>query len=139
MTYCIGMLMDAGLVFLSDTRTNAGVDQINTFRKMNVFERRGDRVMVLLSAGNLAVTQSVVNLLEERIGEPGDSLMSVSNLFDAACHVGHCVREVYRRDADSLRAFGIDFNISLIFGGQIAGEPPRLFNGSSISMPPAIS
>ncbi|QIK38138.1 proteasome-type protease [Caldichromatium japonicum] len=128
MTYCIGMLMDAGLVFLSDTRTNAGVDQINTFRKMNIFERRGDRVMVLLSAGNLAVTQSVVTLLEERLAQEGENLMRVPNLFEAACHVGDCVRHVYQRDADSLRAFGIDFNISLIFGGQIAGESPRLFN-----------
>ncbi|MCS6810182.1 MAG: proteasome-type protease [Tepidimonas sp.] len=128
MTYCVGMLMDAGLVFLSDTRTNAGVDQINTFRKMTVFERRGQRVMVLLSAGNLAVTQAVVTLLHERMAGEGDSLLRAPNLFEAARHVGDCVREVHRRDADSLRAFGIDFNVSLIFGGQIAGEAPRLFN-----------
>lgn len=128
MTYCVGMLMEAGLVFLSDTRTNAGVDQINTFRKMTVFERPGERVMVLLSAGNLAVTQSVVTLLHERLGEEGDNLLRAPNLFEAARHVGDCVREVHRRDADSLRAFGIDFNVSLIFGGQIAGEAPRLFN-----------
>ncbi|TSE20861.1 hypothetical protein Talka_00524 [Tepidimonas alkaliphilus] len=128
MTYCVGMLMDAGLVFLSDTRTNAGVDQINTFRKMAVFERPGERVMVLLSAGNLAVTQSVVTLLHERMAQDGDSLLRAPNLFEAARHVGDCVREVHRRDAESLRAFGIDFNVSLIFGGQIAGEPPRLFN-----------
>ena len=128
MTYCVGMLMDAGLVFLSDTRTNAGVDQINTFRKMNVFERPGDRVMVLLSAGNLAVTQAVVTLLEERLGQDGENLMTVPNLFEGARHVGDCVREIYRRDAEALRAFGIDFNASLLFGGQVAGEPPRLFN-----------
>jgi putative proteasome-type protease len=122
------MLMDAGLVFLSDTRTNAGVDQINTFRKMNVFERTGDRVMLLLSAGNLAVTQAVVTVLEERLGQDGENLMTVPNLFEGARHVGECVREVYRRDAEALRAFGIDFNASLLFGGQVAGEPPRLFN-----------
>lgn len=128
MTYCVGMLMQAGLVFLSDTRTNAGVDQINTFRKMNIFQRPGDRVMVLLSAGNLAVTQSVITLLEERLTQEGENLMRAPNLFEAARHVGDCVREVYRRDAEALRAFGIEFNVSLIFGGQIAGEPPRLFN-----------
>lgn len=128
MTYCVGMLMDAGLVFLSDTRTNAGVDQINTFRKMSVFERPGDRVMVLLSAGNLAVTQAVVSRLEERLGQDAENLMTVPNLFEGARHVGECVREVYRRDADALRAFGIDFNVNLLFGGQVFGERPRLFN-----------
>jgi len=127
-TYCVGMLMNAGLVFLSDTRTNAGVDQINTFRKMNVFERKGDRIMVLLSAGNLAVTQAVVTLLDEHLDRDGLHLMNAPNLFEAASHVGECVREVYRRDADALRAFAIDFNVSMIFGGQIAGERPRLFN-----------
>jgi putative proteasome-type protease len=127
-TYCVGMLMDAGLVFLSDTRTNAGVDQINTFRKMTVFERTGDRVIVMLSAGNLAITQAVITLLEERLNQDRENLMSVPNLFEGARHVGECVREIFRRDADALRSFGIDFNASLLFGGQIAGEPPRLFN-----------
>jgi putative proteasome-type protease len=122
------MLMDAGLVFLSDTRTNAGVDQINSFRKMQVFERPGDRVMVLLSAGNLAVTQAVVTRLEERLALAGENLMTVANLLEGARHVGDCVREIYRRDAEGLRAFGIDFNVNLLFGGQVWGEQPRLFN-----------
>lgn len=128
MTYCVGMLMEAGLVFLSDTRTNAGVDQINTFRKMSVFEQPGDRVMVLLSAGNLAITQAVVSLLFERQGKDGDSLLTVPNLFEAARHVGDCLREVHQRDAEALAGFNIDFNANFLLGGQVKGEPPRLFN-----------
>ena len=127
-TYCVGMLMDAGLVFLSDTRTNAGVDQINTFRKMSVFEQPGERILVLLSAGNLAITQAVVSLLHERQAKEGESLLNAPNMFEAVRHVGDCLREVHRRDAASLRAFGIDFNASFLLGGQITGEAPRLFN-----------
>ncbi|HNF89920.1 MAG TPA: proteasome-type protease [Thiobacillaceae bacterium] len=128
MTYCVGMLMEAGLVFLSDTRTNAGVDQINIFRKMSVFEQPGERVLVLLSAGNLAITQAVVSLLFERQGKEGESLLTAPNLFEAARHVGDCLREVHRRDAESLAGFNIDFNANFLLGGQIQGEQPRLFN-----------
>ncbi|MEW5786972.1 MAG: proteasome-type protease [Pseudomonadota bacterium] len=128
MTYCVGMLMEAGLVFLSDTRTNAGVDQINVFRKMSIFEQPGDRALVLLSAGNLAITQAVVSLLFERQGKEGDSLLTVPNLFEAARHVGDCLREVHHRDAESLAGFNIDFNANFLLGGQIKGERPRLFN-----------
>lgn len=128
MTYCVGMLMEAGLVFLSDTRTNAGVDQINVFRKMSVFEQPGERVLVLLSAGNLAITQAVVSLLFERQGKEGESLLTAPNLFEAARHVGDCLREVHRRDAESLAGFNIDFNANFLLGGQIRGEQPRLFN-----------
>lgn len=128
MTYCVGLLMDAGMVFLSDTRTNAGVDQINTFRKMSVFDRPGERVLTLLAAGNLAITQAVVSLLYERQAKEGESLLNVVDLFEAARHVGDCVREVHRRDAESLQAFGIEFNANFLLGGQIVGEAPRLFN-----------
>lgn len=128
MTYCVGMLMDAGLVFLSDTRTNAGVDQINTFRKMSVFETPGERMLVLLSAGNLAISQAVVSLLYERQSKEGESLLKSANMFEAARHVGDCIREVHQRDAESLQSFGIDFNASFLLGGQIKGEAPRLFN-----------
>jgi putative proteasome-type protease len=133
-TYCVGMLMDAGLVFLSDTRTNAGVDQINTFRKMSVFEQPGERVLVLLSAGNLAITQAVVSLLFERQGKEGESLLTAPNLFEAARHVGDCLREVHDRDAAALAGFNIDFNAAFLLGGQIKGEAPRC----SAFMPPAI-
>ena len=90
MTYCVAMLLDAGLVFLSDSRTNAGVDQINTFRKTTVFERPGDRVIVLMSAGNLAISQGVLNLLAERISsQHGETnLHNCANLFEAARCVG---------------------------------------------------
>ena len=128
MTYCVGLSVDTGLVLLSDSRTNAGVDQINTFRKMSVFEQPDERVLVLLSAGNLAITQAVVSLLYERQSKEGESLLRAIDLFEAARHVGDCVREVHRRDAESLQAFGIDFNASFLLGGQIKGEAPRLFN-----------
>jgi putative proteasome-type protease len=127
MTYCVGMLLEAGIVCLSDSRTNAGVDHINTFRKMTVFERPGERVLVLMSAGNLALTQTLVSLLRERLAAEGASLHAVSNLFEAARHVGDCLREVHARDAGALQEFGIEFNASFILGGQIAGEPARLF------------
>lgn len=130
MTYCIGMRLDAGMVFLSDSRTNAGVDHINTFRKMNVFQRPGDRVMVLMSSGNLAITQSLVSTLKEAMAasDERDSLWSVPNMFEAAIHVGNTLRALYQRDADALKNFGVDFNCGLILGGQIRGEEPRLFN-----------
>jgi putative proteasome-type protease len=130
MTYCVAMLLDTGLVFLSDSRTSAGVDQISTFRKTAVFQRAGDRVLVLQTAGNLAITQAVTSVLREGIeavdGRP--SLFSASNLFEAARCVGDAVREVHRRDAGQLKEFGLDFNASIILGGQIRGEPPRLFS-----------
>ncbi|MGB0126615.1 MAG: proteasome-type protease [Rhodocyclaceae bacterium] len=130
MTYCVGMLLDAGLVFLSDSRTNAGVDHINTFRKVTLYERPGDRVIVLLSSGNLAVTQSVVSLLREHLAnEAGDTnLWNVPNLFEAARHVGDCLREVFERDAEALKNHKIEFNAAMILGGQIRGEAPRLFH-----------
>lgn len=131
MTYCVAMRLDAGLVFLSDSRTNAGLDQISTFRKMSVYEQPGDRVMVLLSAGNLAITQAVRQLLRTETiqGEGGTvSIWTCRTMFDAVRIVGAAVRKVYDRDAASLKNFGIEFNVNLIFGGQIRGEPMRLFN-----------
>jgi putative proteasome-type protease len=132
MTYCVAMLLDAGLVFLSDSRTSAGVDQISTFRKTTVFERRGDRVIVLQSSGNLAITQGVVTLLLERLaaesadGQPA-TLHTCANMFEAARCVGDALRQVHRRDAEALQSQGIEFNPSFIIGGQIRDETPRLF------------
>ena len=131
MTYCVAMRLNAGLVFLSDSRTNAGLDQISTFRKMTVYEQPGDRSMVMLSAGNLAITQSVRQLLRtETIDGPEGpvSIWNCKSMFDAARIVGATVRKVYERDAQSLKNFGIEFNVNLIFGGQIRGETMRLFN-----------
>jgi len=130
MTYCVAMLLDTGLVFLSDSRTSAGVDQINTFRKTTVFQRPGDRVMVMQTAGNLAITQAVTSVLREHIeaGDARPSLFSVGNMFEAARCVGDAIREVHKRDAEQLKEFGLDFNASIILGGQIRGESPRLFS-----------
>ncbi|MGD9841312.1 MAG: peptidase [Steroidobacteraceae bacterium] len=132
MTYCIGILVDEGLVFLSDSRTNAGVDQISTFRKMTLFERPGERAMVLLTSGNLAISQAVVHVLQEHIVTAEDAddphLMNVDTMFDAAQLVGNAVRKVYERDAASLKEHGIEFNITLILGGQIKNNLPKLFN-----------
>lgn len=128
MTYCVGMLLDSGLVFLADSRTNAGVDQVATFRKIKVFERPGDRVMALMCAGNLAISQSVVNILGERNENPErPGIFAVPNMFEAARELGDVVREVHRRDAAALTEQNIEFNVSMILGGQIGVEPPRLF------------
>lgn len=129
MTYCVATLLDTGMVFLSDSRTNAGVDHINTFRKMHVFERPGDRVLVLLTSGNLAVSQAVVHVLhEEAVHAEQASLYTVDTLFDAAMLVGDALRVVHRRDAEAFKEHGIEFNASFILGGQIRGEAPRLFS-----------
>lgn len=132
MTYCVGIKLKAGLVFLSDSRTNAGLDQISTFRKMIVYEKPGERFMVLLSAGNLSISQSVRELLQvEQIQDkPEDEPITIWNaksMFDAVRVLGAAVRRVHERDAASLRASGVEFNVSLIFGGQIQGEAMRLF------------
>ena len=128
MTYCIGAQVDEGLVFLSDSRTNAGVDHIATFRKMTFFEIPGERALVLLSAGNLATSQSITGLLRERVNSAKTSLVSVRTMTDAARLVGDAVRDVHARDADALKQHGIEFNPTFIIGGQIGGEPPRLFH-----------
>lgn len=127
MTYCVGMRLDAGLVFLSDSRTNAGVDQVGTFRKMSVFENPGERTMVLMSAGNLSISQSIRQLVSDHIDASGNSIWTAPNMYEAARILGEAVRTVHHRDAKSLSEFGIDFNVSLIFGGQIKGERCRLF------------
>ena len=132
MTYCVGIKLDAGLVFMSDSRTNAGLDQISTYRKMMIYERPGDRFMVLLSAGNLSVSQSVreilqVEKLDRGVHEEPLTIWNASSMFDAARVLGSAVRRVDEQDGPSLKAAGIDFNASMIFGGQIRGEAMRLF------------
>ena len=132
MTYCVAIKLNAGLVFLSDSRTNAGLDQISTFRKMIVYEKADDRFMVLLSAGNLSISQSVreilqVERLKEHEGDEGVTIWNAKSMFDAARVLGSAIRRVHDRDAESLKQAGVDFNVSLIFGGQIKGEAMRLF------------
>jgi putative proteasome-type protease len=129
MTYCVGLRLDRGIVFAADTRTNAGVDNVATFSKMHVWEREGDRVIVLMSAGNLAFTQSIVSLLNEKIdlGPDEHSLMTVSTMFQAARLVGETVRRLRRDDKEMIDQNPALFSASFILGGQIANEPPRLF------------
>lgn len=132
MTYCVAAKLNAGLVFLSDSRTNAGLDHISTFRKMIVYEKAGDRFMVLLSAGNLSISQSIREILQvEQLkdhegGEP-ITIWNAKSMFDAARVLGSAIRRVYDRDAEALKNADVDFNVSLVFGGQIRGENMRLF------------
>lgn len=129
MTYCVGVLLDAGLVMASDSRTNAGVDHVATFPKMNVFSRENERVIVLLTSGNLAVSQAVVSRLNKSIAEGEEpNLLSVSCMFEAARLVGSAVRAVHHEDAEHLRKHQADFNQSILLGGEIMGEKPRLFH-----------
>lgn len=131
MTYCVGIKLDAGLVFMSDSRTNAGLDQISTYRKMMVYEKPGDRFMVMLSAGNLSISQSVREILQvEKIdGADGQqiTIWNAKSMFDAVRVLGAAVRRVHDQDGEALAAAGVDFNASMIFGGQIRGEAMRLF------------
>ena len=132
MTYCVAIKLNAGLVFLSDSRTNAGLDQISTFRKMIVYEKSDDRFMVLLSAGNLSISQSVREILQvERLkdheSDEGLTIWNAQSMFDAARVLGSAIRRVQERDGAALKSAGVDFNVSLIFGGQIKGEGMRLF------------
>ncbi len=132
MTYCIGIRLNTGMVLLSDSRTNAGMDQISTFRKMIVYERPGDRFMVMLSAGNLSISQSVRELLQvEKVDRgaelPPLTIWNATSMFDAACVLGSAVRRVHEQDGPSLQAAGVEFNATMIFAGQIAGEAMRMF------------
>lgn len=128
MTYCIGILLKQGLVMLSDSRTNAGVDNIATFRKMTVWEQPGERVIALMSSGNLAITQAVVTYLEEGLGEGGETILAVPSMFRAAQLVGQAVRAVYTEVGGALEAKDPgSFNVSFLLGGQVKGRRCRLF------------
>jgi putative proteasome-type protease len=131
MTYCVGLLLDEGLVMLADTRTNAGVDNISTFRKLHLFEAPGERSICLAVSGNLAITQAVVSLLtegfESELTGGTASLHSVDTMFEAAQLVGEAVRRVWRLDGEALREQHVGFDVTLLLGGQIQGSPLRLF------------
>jgi putative proteasome-type protease len=131
MTYAVAFRLERGLVFAADTRTNAGVDNIALYKKLQVWRQRGDCVFVLLSAGNLAVTQAVVSLLNEHLAEQTDeevaTLFTAPNMYRAARVVGDAVREARRIDGAALEASKLGFNTNFIFGGQIKSERPRLF------------
>ena len=130
MTYCVGVLLNDGVVLASDSRTNAGVDNFATFCKMTVFERPDDRLIVLLSSGNLAGTQAVISVLRQRAEaekDGGASIWNARTMFDVAILVSDAVRDVEGRDGKFLASSAIPFSASFIIGGQIKGEPPRLF------------
>ncbi len=129
MTYCVGLCLEQGLVMLGDTRTNAGVDNISTFSKLQRVEVPGERVIGLATAGNLAITQAVWGHLQEGVFLDGQRLRlpDVLNMFQAARLVGAAVRAVFAADGPTLSAQGIGFDCSLLVGGQIGEEPPRLF------------
>ncbi|MDJ0934403.1 MAG: proteasome-type protease [Kiloniellales bacterium] len=130
MTYCVGLYLQDGLVLLSDTRTNAGVDHISTFSKMHVFETPGERVIVAMTAGNLAISQAVINLLSEGLdGDEGaaETLLTVPSMFRAARLVGRAVRQVFETDGPTLEAQGLSFDVSVLLAGQIKDRNMRLF------------
>jgi putative proteasome-type protease len=129
MTYCVALRLDTGMIFASDSRTNAGVDHIATFTKMRVYEKNDDRVIVVLSSGNLAMTQGVINILDRhQRAEDTDTIWNVDSMYDAAALVGDALREMHRRDAPFLTQSNIESNSNLLVGGQIKGEAPRLFH-----------
>lgn len=131
MTYCVALRLDRGLVFAADTRTSAGNDNVAHYRKLHYWRRTGDRVIIMAAAGNLAITQSVVSILNEQLDEhsgASESLFSVPSLYRAARLVGSALREVRQFDGPSLEAAAAGFNASFILGGQIGSESPRLFH-----------
>jgi len=129
MTYCVGILLKDGLVLASDSRTHAGVDNFAKFCKMTVFERVGDRVLILLSSGNLAGTQAVISVLKQRsdITDGPPNLWTARTMFDVVVLISDAMRDIERRDAPFLESGPISFNASFIVGGQLKGERPRLF------------
>ncbi|MFO1128567.1 MAG: peptidase [Rhodospirillales bacterium] len=129
MTYCLGVKVNEGLFFASDSRTNAGVDSVATFHKLFTFHQPGERLIVVMTAGNLAVTQEVITRLQQglRTGDPSRDLFLAPTLFDATRVVGALLRAVIDRDSSYVKSFGGDVSSSFIVGGQIAGDEPRLF------------
>ncbi|MGL5363281.1 MAG: peptidase [Bosea sp. (in: a-proteobacteria)] len=131
MTYCAGLMVEDGLVMIADTRTNAGLDNISTFRKLHVFSWPGDRTLALATAGNLSISQSVISLLNEGLRQPEtgavETLQTAPTMFRAAQLVGRAVRQVQDIDGQALAEAGLKFDVSFLFGGQIQGQPMRLF------------
>jgi len=128
MTYCVGILLNEGLVMASDSRTNAGVDRVSTFSKMFRFRVDGERVMCLVTAGNLSITQAMVSkLAEDNKRSDSPNLLNAANMFEAAQCIGDAMRVIYDREGEHLKKHNVTFTSSFIFGGQIKGEAPRLF------------
>jgi putative proteasome-type protease len=131
MTYSVGILVEQGLVLMADTRTNAGVDNVATYRKLHVFEKPGQKLITLCTAGNLAVTQSVISYLREGIKDPVtkqvERLIDQPTMFEAVQFVGKVIRKVFDTDGSALEQHAASFDINMLMGGQMKGEPMRLF------------
>ena len=131
MTYCCGILVRDGMVMIADTRTNAGLDNISTFRKLHVMREPGQRVMALSSSGNLSISQSVVSTVTEGIENPEtrelETLLNAPTMFQAAQRMGQAIRQVHKLEGDALEAADVKFDVSFLFAGQIKGEKLRLF------------
>jgi len=131
MTYCCGILVRDGLVMFADTRTNAGVDNISTFRKLHIFSQPGERIMAIATSGNLSISQSVVSMLREGWENPDtgetETLMSAGTMFQSAQSVGRAIRNIFADEGQALNASDVKFDVSFLLGGQIKGERPRLF------------
>jgi putative proteasome-type protease len=131
MTYCCGILVREGLVMIADTRTNAGLDNVSTFRKLHVFREPGERIMAISSSGNLSLSQTVVSILTEGYEnkETGavETLMNAPTMFQAAQRIGKVIRDLHATEAATLEAADVKFDVSFLFGGQIKGGRMRLF------------
>lgn len=131
MTYCVGISVRDGLVMIADTRTNAGIDNIATFRKLHIFEEPGERIMAVCTAGNLSVTQAVISYLQEGLENPDtgtlDTIMTMPSMFKAAQLIGRAIRKVFETDGRSLEEHKSRFDVTMLFGGQITGGKMRLF------------
>jgi len=131
MTYCCGVLVRDGMVMIADTRTNAGLDNVSTFRKLHVFAKPGERIMAIASAGNLAISQSVLSTLTEGLEDPNtgeiETLMNAPTMFQAAQRIGRAIRNVHATEGAALRSEDVSFDVSFLFGGQIKGSRMRLF------------
>ncbi len=131
MTYCCGILVRDGLVMIADTRTNAGLDNVSTFRKLHVFSKPGERIMAIASAGNLAISQSVLSTLTEGLEDPHtgelETLMNAPTMFQAAQRIGRAIRSVHATEGEALKSEDVSFDVSFLFGGQIKGSKMRLF------------
>ena len=129
MTYCCGILVRDGLVMIADTRTNAGLDNVSTFRKLHTFREPGERIMALASSGNLSISQSVVSMLTEGFENPAtgemETLKNAPTMFQAAQRIGHAIRRIHDIEAAALAANDVKFDVAFLFGGQIKGERPR--------------
>jgi putative proteasome-type protease len=131
MTYCCGILVREGLVMIADTRTNAGLDNVSTFRKLHTYIEPGRHVMALATSGNLSLSQSVVSMLSEGMENPAtgevETLQNAPTMFQAASRIGQAVRKVHDIEANALEAADVKFDVAFLFGGQIKGDKLRLY------------